>query len=127
MKALLVLSVAFVGCAVPTVLVWLLGRRVQMPASLLTVFLLAGWLTVSAGWFLSHRAQLVLFPETSPCRGISGPPAVQYFPPDSFCRHTDGELRTVNGAHARILFWTAAAITVAMPLAAAYVGRRQKA
>lgn len=124
MKALLVLSVAVLGFAVPTAVVWLLGRRVRVPAPLLVVFLLAGWLTLSTGWFLSQRAQPGLFPETSPCHGVDGPPVSRYLPPDSFCRHAGGELRTVNGQQAKALFWTAAALTVAVPLAAVRVRRR---
>ncbi|MEU9591649.1 hypothetical protein ACGF7W_33690 [Streptomyces sp. NPDC048219] len=73
MKALIVLSAAFVFLVTPTSLIWLLGRRAKVPHWMLIVFLLAGWLTVFAGWFLSQRAQPALFPETSPCHGISSP------------------------------------------------------
>ncbi|MFE0823570.1 hypothetical protein [Streptomyces sp. NPDC058847] len=126
MKALIVLSAAFVVLVLPTSLVWLLGRRVKMPVWALVVFLLAGWLTVFVGWFLSQRAQPNLFPETSPCHGISDTPVSQYFPPDSFCRHADGELRTVNGADSKFAFWTAAGTTLAMPIAAVLARRRQR-
>ncbi|MER7575968.1 hypothetical protein [Streptomyces sp. NPDC126514] len=127
MKALIVLSAAFVVFVVPTSLVWLLGRRANVPNWTLVVFVLAGWLTVFAGWFLSQRAQPSLFPETSPCHGINATPVSQYVPPDSFCRHADGELRTVNGPDSRFVFWTAAGITVAMPLAAVRARRRAAA
>jgi hypothetical protein len=127
MKALIVLSAAFVVFVVPTSLVWLLGRRAKAPNWTLIVFVLAGWLTVFAGWFLSQRAQPSLFPETSPCHGIDATPVSQYVPPDSFCRHADGELRTVNGPDSRFVFWTAAGTTVAMPLAAVRARRRAAA
>lgn len=127
MKALIVLSAAFVVFVMPTSLVWLLGRRAKIPNWMLIVFLLAGWLTVFAGWFLSQRAQPSLFPDTSPCHGISATPVSQYFPPDSFCRHADGELRTVNGSDSKFVFWTAASTTLAMPIAAVRARRRQQA
>ncbi|MGW0600250.1 hypothetical protein ACWD11_24340 [Streptomyces sp. NPDC002776] len=111
----------------PTTLVWLLGRRAKMPNWMLSVLLLAGWLTVLAGWFLSQRAQPSLFPETSPCYGIRVTPVSQYVPPDSFCRHADGELRTVNGPDSKFVFWTAAGATLAMPIAAVLARRRQQA
>ncbi|SBU98970.1 hypothetical protein YW5DRAFT_06072 [Streptomyces sp. Ncost-T6T-1] len=98
----------------PTVLVWLLGRRAGFPRWTLLAFLLAGWLTVFAGWALSQRAQPFLFPDTSPCFSTRTTPVSQYFPPDSFCRHADGELRTVNGPDAKLAFWAAATATVAM-------------
>ncbi|WP_438487936.1 hypothetical protein [Streptomyces sp. S186] len=93
---------------------------------MLIVFLLAGWLTVFVGWTLSQRAQPGLFPETSPCYGMRGTPVSQYFPPDSFCRHADGELRTVNGPNAKLVFWTTANTTLAMAIAAAFARRRQR-
>ncbi|WP_226487517.1 hypothetical protein [Streptomyces parvulus] len=120
MKALIVLSAAFAVLFLPTSLVWLLGR-------MLIVFILAGWATVFAGWFLSQRAQPSLFPETSPCHGINATPVSQYFPPDSFCRHADGELRTVNGPDSRFVFWAAAGTTLAMPITAVLARRRQQA
>jgi hypothetical protein len=94
---------------------------------MLIVFLLAGWLTVFVGGALSQRAQPGLFPDTSPCYGTRSTPVSQYFPPDSFCRHADGELRTVNGQNARLVFWTAANTTLAMALAAAFARRRRRA
>ncbi|MFC7986706.1 hypothetical protein [Streptomyces sp. NPDC057336] len=124
MKGLIVLSAAFVVFVMPTSLVWLLARRARVPDWILGGFLLAGWLTVFAGWFLSQRAQPGLFPETSPCHGIRATPVSQYFPPDAFCRHADGELRTVNGPDAKFLFWAAAGLTVAMPIAAVRARRQ---
>ncbi|GHC05056.1 hypothetical protein GCM10010308_17320 [Streptomyces vinaceusdrappus] len=64
------------------------------------------------------------FPETSPCHGIRATPVSRYLPPDSFCRHADGEWRTVNGPDAKFLFWAAACTTVAMPIAAVRARRR---
>ena len=127
MKTLIVLTAVFVVFVMPTSLVWLLGRRAKMPDWTLIVFLLAGWLTVFAGCFLSQRAQPTLFPETSPCHGIDAAPVSQYFPPDSFCRHADGELRTVNGPDSKFVFWTAAGTTLAMPVAAVLARRRRPA
>ncbi|MFI9379452.1 hypothetical protein ACH121_06350 [Streptomyces sp. NB004] len=127
MKALIVLSAAFAVLFLPTSLVWLLGRRAKSPTWMLIVFILAGWATVFAGWFLSQRAQPSLFPETSPCHGINATPVSQYFPPDSFCRHADGELRTVNGPDSRFVFWAAAGTTLAMPITAVLARRRQQA
>lgn len=124
MKGLIVLSAVFVVFVMPTVLVCLPARRARVPNWILTVFLPAGWLTVFTGWFLSQRAQPGLFPETSPCHGIRATPVSRYLPPDSFCRHVDGELRTVNGPDARFLFWAAACTTVAMPIAAVRARRR---
>ncbi|MCC8481286.1 hypothetical protein LMJ41_25865 [Streptomyces globisporus] len=109
----------------PTALIWLLGRRAGFPRWMLLAFLLAGWLTVFAGWSLSQRAQPFLFPDTSPCFGGSSTPVSQYFPPDSFCRHADGELRTVNGPDAKLAFWAAATTTVAMAGAAGVWRRRR--
>ncbi|WP_326697641.1 hypothetical protein OG909_10030 [Streptomyces sp. NBC_01754] len=126
MKALILLSAAFVVFVMPTTLVWLLGRRARFPGWMLIVILLTGWLTVFAGGFLSQRAQPQLFPDTSPCYGIRAAPVSQYFPPDSFCLHADGELRTVNGPDARLVFWTAANTTLAMVIAAAFAGRRRR-
>ena|SRR2546421_11464779 len=126
MKALILLFAVFVVVVMPTTLVWLLGRRARVPHWMLIVFLLAGWLTVAVGLALSQRAQPSLFPETSPCYGTRRTPVSQYFPPDSFCRHADGELRTVNGANARLVFWTAANTTLAMAIAAAFARRRQR-
>ena len=127
MKTLILLLAAFVVFVLPTSLVWLLGRRPKIPGWILTVFLLAGWLTACVGWSLSQRAQPSLFPETSPCYGTHSAPVSQYFPPDSFCRHADGELRTVNGPTAKTVFWTAANTTLAMAIAAAWTRRRQQA
>lgn len=126
MKGLILLFAAFVVFAMPTSLVWLLGRRARVANWMLIVFLLAGWLTVFVGWGLSQRAQPFLFPETSPCSGISAPPVSQYFPPDSFCLHADGELRTVNGPNAKLVFWTAANTTLATAIAASFARRRQR-
>ncbi|MFF3033936.1 hypothetical protein ACFVS7_23385 [Streptomyces rubiginosohelvolus] len=109
----------------PTSLVWLVGRRAGFPGWMLLAFLLAGWLTVFVGWSLSQRAQPFLFPDTSPCFGTRSTPVSQYFPPDSFCLHTDGELRTVNGPDAKLVFWTAATTTVAVA-GAAVVWRRRR-
>jgi hypothetical protein len=126
MKALILLFAAFGVLVMPTSLVWLLGRRAKVPGWMLIVFLLAGWLTVFAGLALSQRAQSSLFPETSPCNGTHSTPVSQYFPPDSFCRHADGELRTVNGANAKLVFWAAASTTLATSMGAAFVRRRQR-
>lgn len=124
--ALILLLAAPVVIGMPTALVWLLGRRAKVPSWMLIVFLLAGWLTVSVGWALSQRAQPSLFPETPPCYGTRGTPVSQYFPPDSFCRHADGELQTVNGANSKLMFWSAANTTLAVVIAAAFVRRRQR-
>lgn len=121
---LLFAATAIIG--IPTATVWLLGRRAKVPSWMLTVFLLAGWLTVLAGWALSQRAQPFLFPETSPCYDTSGTPVSQYFPPDSFCRHADGELRTVNGANSKLMFWSAANTTLAVMIGAAFLWRHQR-
>ncbi|GAU65022.1 putative membrane protein CrgA [Streptomyces sp. NBRC 110611] len=125
MKALILLLAVFVVFVMPTSLVWLLGRRARVPHWVLIVFLLAGWLTVFVGGGLSQRAQLSLFPETSPCHGTRSAPVSQYFPPDSFCLHADGELRTVNGPNAKLVFWTAVGTTLAMAIAAALTRRHQ--
>ncbi|ARF53108.1 hypothetical protein [Streptomyces gilvosporeus] len=125
MKALILLFAVFVVFVMPTTVVWLLGRRARVPHWMMIVFLLAGWLTVAVGLALSQRAQPSLFPETSPCYGTRSTPVSQYFPPDSFCRHADGELRTVNGSNARLVFWTAANTTLAMAIAA-FARRRQR-
>ncbi|MER5973189.1 hypothetical protein ABT112_26250 [Streptomyces sp. NPDC002055] len=127
MKAMILLFAVFVVFVVPTSLVWLLGRRARVARWMLVVFLLAGWLTVCVGWVLSQRAKPSLFPDTSPCYGTRTTPVSQYFPPDSFCRHADGELRTVNGPNAKLVFWTAANTTLAMTIAAAFVRHRQRA
>lgn len=126
MKALVLLSAAFVVFVMPAFLVWLLGRRARIPNWMLVVCLLAGWLTVLVGGFLSQRAQPQLFPDTSPCYGTRTTPVSHYFPPDSFCLHADGELRTVNGPNAKLVFWTAANTTLAMAIAAAFARRRQR-
>ncbi|MDX3236911.1 hypothetical protein PV392_14760 [Streptomyces sp. ME03-5709C] len=123
MKVLILLFAAFVVFVVPTALVWLLGRLARVPDWMLIVFLLAGWLTVFVGGFLWQRAQPSLFPEASPCYGTSGAVS-QYFPPDSFCLHQDGELRTVNGPNAKLVFWTAANTTLATAVAAAFARHR---
>ncbi|MEN2417233.1 hypothetical protein AABB02_03925 [Streptomyces rimosus] len=125
MKSLLVLSVLLLVFAVPTAGVWLLGRRAKVPAWMLIVFVPAGWLTVLVGGILSQRAHGTLFPETSPCHR-TGTPVTQYFPPDSFCRHDDGELRTVNGPTGKFVFWTAAGTAVAVS-GGAVVRRRRGA
>ncbi|MGW8986853.1 hypothetical protein ACWGQ9_29910 [Streptomyces parvus] len=109
----------------PTALVWLLGRRAGFRHWMLVAFLLVGWLTVFAGWALSQRAQPFLFPDTSPCYGTRSTPVSEYFPPDSFCRHADGELRTVNGPDAKLVFWAATTATVAMA-GTAVVWRRRR-
>ncbi|MFJ6852139.1 hypothetical protein ACIQM3_16670 [Streptomyces sp. NPDC091271] len=126
MKALILALAAFVVFGVPTCLVWLLGRRAKIPGWMLLVFLLAGWLTVFVGWVLSQRAQPILFPDTSPCYGTRSTPVSQYFPPDSFCLHADGESRTVNGQKAKLVFWTAADTTLAMAIAAGFARRRRQ-
>jgi hypothetical protein len=125
LKALILLGAAFAVFVLPTALLWLLGRRAGVPGRLLIAFLLAGWLTVFLGWVLSQRAQPRLFPDTSPCHGTHTTPVSRYVPPDSFCRHADGELRTVNGPNARLAFWTAATGTVATATAAAFARRRR--
>ncbi|MGW2078287.1 hypothetical protein ACWCOW_15300 [Streptomyces sp. NPDC001939] len=127
MKALILLFAAFVVFVMPTSLVWLLGRRVRVPDWMLIAFLVAGWLTVLDGWVLSQRAQPFLFPDTSPCHGTRSTPVSRYFPPDSFCLHAEGELRTVNGPNAKLVFWTAANTTVAMAIGAAFARSRQRA
>ncbi|NUW03555.1 hypothetical protein G6W50_28165 [Streptomyces sp. CAI 127] len=126
MMNLILLFAATAIIGIPTATVWLLGRRAKVPSWMLTVFLLAGWLTVLAGWALSQRAQPFLFPETSPCYGTSGTPVSQYFPPDSFCRYDDGELRTVNGADSKLMFWSAANTTLAVMIGAAFLRRHQR-
>ncbi|MGW8698745.1 hypothetical protein ACWGOK_17735 [Streptomyces eurythermus] len=125
MKTLILLFAAAAVFVTPTALIWLLGRRARIPGRLLIGFLVAGWLTVFAGGVLSQRAQPVLFPDTSPCYGTRSTPVSRYLPPDSFCRHADGELRTVNGPDARLVFWTAAGGTTVMAVAAAFARRRR--
>ncbi|MCQ1578202.1 hypothetical protein [Streptomyces parvus] len=125
MNNILLLLAVLAVFVMPTALVWLLGRRAGFPRWMLLAFLLAGWLTVFAGWSLSQRAQPFLFPDTSPCFSTRTTPVSQYFPPDSFCRHADGELRTVNGPDAKLAFWAAATTTVAM-FGAAVVWRRRR-
>ncbi|UDM02432.1 hypothetical protein [Streptomyces longhuiensis] len=127
MKALILLFAAFVVFVMPTSLVWLLGRRARVPGWMLIAFLVAGWLTVLDGWVLSQRAQPFLFPDTSPCHGTRSTPVSRYFPPDSFCLHAEGELRTVNGPNAKLVFWTAANTTVAMAIGAVFARSRQRA
>ncbi|SEE42103.1 hypothetical protein SAMN05216483_6173 [Streptomyces sp. 2131.1] len=127
MEALTALSAAFVVFALPTSLVWRLGRRARIPGWMLAVFVLAGWLTLFSGWALSQRAQPFLFPDTSPCHGADAEPVSQYFPPDSFCRHDDGELRTVNGPDAKFVFWAAAGVLAGVPAAAALARHRRQA
>ncbi|MFI9427679.1 hypothetical protein ACIG54_29455 [Streptomyces achromogenes] len=126
MKTLVLLLAVFVVFAMPTSLIWLLGQRARIPGWMLIVFLAAGWLTVFAGGALSQRAQPALFPDTSPCYGTRSAPVSQYFPPDSFCRHADGELRTVNGPNAKGVFRTAAGATVATAVAAVFARRRRQ-
>ncbi|MFD7663753.1 hypothetical protein [Streptomyces sp. NPDC059788] len=123
MKALLLLSVLFLVFVMPTVGVWLLGRRAKVPAWMVAVFLTAGWLAVLVGGILSQRAYGALFPETSPCHH-AGTPVTRYFPPDSFCLHDDGELRTVNGPNGKFVFWAAFGTAVAVP-GAVLVRRRR--
>ncbi|MFQ6851168.1 hypothetical protein AAIB46_09760 [Streptomyces sp. 35M1] len=125
MNNILLLLAVLAVFVTPTALVWLLGRRAGVPRWMLLAFLLAGWLTVFAGWALSQRAQPFLFPDTSPCFSTRTTPVSQYFPPDSFCRHADGELRTVNGPDAKLAFWAAATTTVAMAGAAGVWRRRR--
>ncbi|MET9494681.1 hypothetical protein [Streptomyces sp. NPDC006552] len=124
MKALVLLLAALGLFVIPTSLVWLVGRRARAPHWMLIAFLLAGWTTVVVGWALSQRAQPSLFPDTSPCHGTRSTPVSRYFPPDSFCRHTDGELRTVNGSNARLVFWTAANATLALAIGSAFARRQ---
>ncbi|ARI56325.1 hypothetical protein A6E92_04585 [Streptomyces sp. S8] len=126
MMSLFLLFAATAIIGIPTATVWLLGRRAKVPRWMLTVFLLAGWLTVLAGWALSQRAQPFLFPETSPCYDTRSTPVSQYFPPDAFCRHADGELRTVNGANSKFMFWSAANTTLAVMIGAAFLRRHQR-
>ncbi|WP_030668003.1 hypothetical protein [Streptomyces rimosus] len=114
MKSLLVVSVLVMVFVVPTAGAWLLGRWAKAPAWIMIVFVLAGWLAVGVGGILSQRALPFLFPKTSPCYHV-GTPVTQYFPPDSFCLHDDGELRTVNGSTGKFVFWTAFGTAVAMP------------
>ncbi|GAA0452382.1 hypothetical protein [Streptomyces olivaceiscleroticus] len=113
-KSLLLVSVLLMVFVVPTAGVWLLGRRAKVPVWMLVVFVLAGWLAVGVGGILSQRAHGSLFPETSPCYR-TGTAITQYFPPDSFCLHDDGELRTVNGPNGKFVFWTAFGTAVAVP------------
>ncbi|QNS02172.1 hypothetical protein [Streptomyces xanthii] len=124
--ALILLFAASVIIGIPTAMVWLLGRYAKVPSWMLIVFLLAGWLTVFSGWALSQRAQPFLFPDASPCHGTSGAPVSQYVPPDSFCRHADGELRTVNAANAKLMFWSTANTTLAVMIGAAFARRHQR-
>ncbi|WP_329121308.1 hypothetical protein [Streptomyces sp. NBC_01465] len=114
MKSLLLLTALLAVFAIPTALVWWLRRRAQVPSWMLSVFLLAGWTAVVVGGALSQRAQPFLFPETSPCHS-TGAPVSQYFPPDSFCLHDDGELRTVNGLTSKFVFWAAFGTALAVP------------
>ncbi|WP_097881852.1 hypothetical protein [Streptomyces sp. st140] len=125
MNHIILLLAVLVLFVAPTSLVWLVGQRAGFPGWMLLAFLLAGWLTVFVGWSLSQRAQPFLFPDTSPCFGTRSTPVSQYFPPDSFCRHADGELGTVNGPDAKLVFWTAATATVAMAGAAVAWRRRR--
>lgn len=125
MEALIALSAAFVVFVLPTSLVWRLGRRARIPGWMLAVFVLAGWLTLFSGLALSQRAQPFLFPDTSPCYGAE--PVSQYFPPDSFCRHDDGELRTVNGPDAKFVFWAAVGVLAGLPGAATLARHRRQA
>ncbi|MEU5822624.1 hypothetical protein [Streptomyces sp. NPDC047803] len=126
MEALIALSAAFVVFVLPTSLVWRLGRRARIPGWMMAVFVLAGWLTLFSGWALSQRAQPFLFPDTSPCHGFDLAPVSQYFPPDSFCRHDDGELRTVNGQGAKFVFWAAAGVLAGVPAAATLARHRRR-
>ncbi|GCD41990.1 hypothetical protein [Streptomyces paromomycinus] len=124
MKPLLLLSVLLIVFVVPTAGVWSLGRRAKIPVWMRAVFLPAGWLAVVVGGILAQRAHGALFPETSPCHR-TGMPVTRYFPPDSFCLHDDGELRTVNGPAGKVVFWTAFGTAVAVP-GAALVRRRPR-
>ena len=123
---MIILLFAVLVVGVPTSVAWRPSKRARVPRCIVAVFLLAGWLTIFVGWALSQRAQPFRFPETSPC-DRSGTPVSQYYPPDSFCRHTDGELRTVNGPNAQLLFWTAHNTALAMLIAAAFARRHQQA
>ncbi|MGG2464074.1 hypothetical protein ACO0M4_30570 [Streptomyces sp. RGM 3693] len=123
MKELLLLSALLAVFLLPTAVVWLLGRRLRVPVWVLAVFLLAGGLAMIVGGALSQRAQGGLFPDTSPCYR-TGTPIVQYFPPDSFCLHADGELRTVNGLTGKLVFWAAFGTALTMPGAAVLARRR---
>ncbi|CAL9330269.1 hypothetical protein [Streptomyces sp. enrichment culture] len=123
MTGLLLLTLVLVVFAVPSALAWLLGRRLGIPGGMLAVWVAAGWVVVILGGVLSQRAQPVLFPDTSPCHG-AGVPVSQYFPPDSFCRHDDGELRTVNGPAGKLVFWLACGTVLAVPGAALLRRRR---
>ncbi|MEU6482675.1 hypothetical protein [Streptomyces sp. NPDC046887] len=125
METLVLSATALTALVLPNMLVWRLGRRARVPRWIRAMFLVAGWMTVILGLTLALRAQPFLFPETSPC-GREMMPVSRYFPPDSFCLHADGELRTVNGPDARFFFWAAVGTTVAMVVAAAVVvGRRR--
>lgn len=126
MTGLLLLTLTLVVFSVPSAAAWLLGRRLGIPRGMmLAVWVAAGWVVVILGWFLSQRAQPVLFPDTSPCHG-AGVPVSQYFPPDGFCRHDDGELRTVNGPAGKLVFWLACGTVLAVPGAALLHRRRRR-
>lgn len=125
MRTWVLLLAVLIVFVIPTALVWLLGRWARIPRWMVLAFLLTGWTTVLVGWALSQRAQPSLFPETSACYATRSTPVSQYFPPDSFCRHTDGELRTVNGPAAAFVFWTAANATLALAGGAVFVRRRR--
>ncbi|MFD8552443.1 hypothetical protein ACFV08_12805 [Streptomyces fradiae] len=130
MTGLLLSAVALALFVLPTVGLWMLGRRLRLPAGELAMGATAVWVTsvwavVILGAVLSQRAQPVLFPETSPCHDV-GTPVARYFPPDAFCLHADGELRTVNGPTGRILFWLACGTAVGIPVAARLTLRRHR-
>ncbi|WP_374984735.1 hypothetical protein [Streptomyces fradiae] len=130
MSGLLLLAVVLALFALPTAALWLLGRRLLLPAGELAMGATAVWITsvwavVILGGVLSQRAQPVLFPETSPCHN-AGTPVARYFPPDAFCLHDDGELRTVNGDTGRLLFWLACGTAVGIPVAALLALRRHR-
>ncbi|GAA3848647.1 MULTISPECIES: hypothetical protein [Streptomyces] len=103
---------------------WRLLRRAGIPAWFTAVFLVAGAVMVLVSVGLWVSAHPVLFPETSPC-WPSMEPETRWFPPDSHCRHADGELRSVNGARGKAVFWIAfGVVTGTLGVAAARRVRR---
>ncbi|MFI7383506.1 hypothetical protein [Streptomyces sp. NPDC049813] len=115
MKFLIVVLAVAAGFGVPTGVCWVLGRWARIPVGPLVVAVVAGWVAVIAGGVLYFRTDAGLFPETGPCHGMRG--AVrQVVPPDSFCLHDDGELRSVNGPNGKAVFWAGAAVAIGVPV-----------